>query len=104
MESVMPVLQGGNDDVQSAADELQLDPIGLSVDGILVKGKINAVGETVHTQIVASNANPIVISAIEHVTQDAHGTFCPLGAVLAPSSSLSRTCKTGCGGVRRVGR
>eukprot|EP00966_Prymnesium_polylepis_P242271 5603086-Prymnesium_polylepis.1 len=65
MERVMPALQEGNGDAQLAADELQNDPIGLSVDG-MVKGTDNAVGATAHTQIVASHANPIGISAIEH--------------------------------------
>ena len=38
-ERVMPALQGGNDDAQRAAAELQTDPIGLSVDG-MVKGTL----------------------------------------------------------------
>eukprot|EP00966_Prymnesium_polylepis_P150546 3477458-Prymnesium_polylepis.1 len=63
MEGVMPALQAGNDEAQRAADELRSDPIGLSVDG-MVKGRMNAVGETVHTQIVASHSNPVVVSAI----------------------------------------
>ena len=74
-ERVMPVLQGGNDEAQRAAAELQTDPIGLSVDG-MVKGRDNAVGATVHTQIVASHSNPVVVMAIEHVTQD--GGFSPV--------------------------
>eukprot|EP00966_Prymnesium_polylepis_P311002 7185504-Prymnesium_polylepis.1 len=85
----MPTLQAGNDDAQRAASELQTDPIGLSVDG-MVQGKANAVGGTVHTQVVASQCNPVIISAIEYVTQD--GTS-------APSSSLRRT--TACGGAQR---
>ena len=79
MERVMPTLQAGNDDAQRAANELQSDPMGLSVDG-MVQGKANAVGSTVHTQIVASHSNPVVVSATEYVTQD--GTFSPLGTVL----------------------
>eukprot|EP00966_Prymnesium_polylepis_P112614 2605110-Prymnesium_polylepis.1 len=55
MERVMPALQGGNNGAQLAASELQNDPIGLSVDG-MVKDRDNAVGATVHTQIVASHA------------------------------------------------
>eukprot|EP00966_Prymnesium_polylepis_P094956 2198873-Prymnesium_polylepis.1 len=34
MEGVMPALQGGNNDAQTAADVLRSDPIGLSVDGM----------------------------------------------------------------------
>ena len=67
MERVVPTLQAGNADAQLAAAEIQTDPIGLSVDG-MVKGRPNAVGDTVHTQIVASHSNPVVIMAIEHVT------------------------------------
>eukprot|EP00966_Prymnesium_polylepis_P173516 4014237-Prymnesium_polylepis.1 len=47
----------------------------------MVKGRDNAVAATVHTQIVASHANPIVISAVEHVTQDT-ARSAPLGTVL----------------------
>eukprot|EP00966_Prymnesium_polylepis_P126372 2922509-Prymnesium_polylepis.1 len=79
MERVLPALQAGNDDAQRAAAELQTDPIGLSVDG-MVQGMANAVGGTVHTQIVASHSNPLIVSAVEHVTRD--GGFSPLGAVL----------------------
>eukprot|EP00966_Prymnesium_polylepis_P048841 1130405-Prymnesium_polylepis.1 len=69
MERVVPALQSGGDVVQRAADELQTEPIGLSVDG-MVTGMMNAVGATVHTQIVASHPNPVVIMALEHVTSD----------------------------------
>eukprot|EP00966_Prymnesium_polylepis_P275317 6361133-Prymnesium_polylepis.1 len=84
----MPALQSGNDDAQRAAAELQTDPIGLSVDG-MVNGMMNAVGSRVHTQIVASHTNPVIVGAIEHVTQD--GSFCPLGAVLVFESYIAMT-------------
>eukprot|EP00966_Prymnesium_polylepis_P182943 4239018-Prymnesium_polylepis.1 len=46
----------------------------------MVKGQANAVGDTVHTQIVASHSHPLIVEAIQHVTCD--GSFSPLGAVL----------------------
>ena len=46
----------------------------------MVKGRANAVGDTVHTQIVASHAHPLVVEAVQHVTRD--GSFSPLGAAL----------------------
>eukprot|EP00966_Prymnesium_polylepis_P007620 174922-Prymnesium_polylepis.1 len=46
----------------------------------MVKGQANAVGDTVHTQIVASHAHPLIVEAIQHVTRD--GSFSPLGTVL----------------------
>eukprot|EP00966_Prymnesium_polylepis_P202984 4702835-Prymnesium_polylepis.1 len=67
----------------------------------MVKGRMNAVGETVHTQIVAFHSNPVVVSAIEYVTQD--GTFCPLGTVIIfESYDLRRDAVAGggeCGAV-----
>eukprot|EP00966_Prymnesium_polylepis_P120734 2789837-Prymnesium_polylepis.1 len=88
MERIVPALQTGDDVAQRAAAGLQTEPIGLSVDG-MVKGRENAVGATVHSQIVASHPNPVVIMAIEHVTGD--GSFTPIGHTLVFESYTRMT-------------
>jgi hypothetical protein len=78
MERVVPLLQGGNDDAQLAAAELQTDPIGLSVDG-MVKGRTMPWARP-STRRSSRPTQPRSSFAIEHVTQD--GT----SARSAPSS------------------
>eukprot|EP00966_Prymnesium_polylepis_P118998 2750576-Prymnesium_polylepis.1 len=68
----------------------------------MVKGRMNAVGETVHTQIVASHGNPVVVSAIEYVTQDGVSVRQPANA--RRERRLIRSCSFGALGAEGITR